>query len=487
MHATLERCETMSTFQSTSLDRPRISTSAGLAPRCPAFVAPSAQEAHWGHGPGNLVRGSALGAVESSGPQQHHPRATQPLSSWNQQRPRHRRQTTGRASRARSPSTLVTDRAKAGMVSIIHRLRFLSARLPHFNVCCFWTRVAIPTANVYHRHCHAMPPPTSRPGQYRWQNESKTYASRVGDTTWEQHESRIRSLHADGRTKNEIIEVLHNEHDFKPSYGQLRKRLDRWFSRATRSNPSSSSTTSPIQSGSNVIQTYISSIRRQFDFRDSSPQSHSRLPQDEELVFRTFTTVLDEDGEEARQSSFPDATVKATDLNDQCERLLPRRNGSATQLSPISSRTSATPTTPHATNEAIQSVSGSDINPPTTTPSATNQADPTINIPAFEIAIDFSDDDEVHEAGPMLAGRWSASTDSKEFEELSTQLSCQYPKRLQDLHHNIDPASRQLVRKVHTSRIRYSCCECGKPIHSSKCKACLHKRCEGCQRGPVQS
>lgn len=332
-----------------------------------------------------------------------------------------------------------------------------------------------------------MPPPTSRPERFRWQNEGKTYASRVGHTTWEEHESRIRSLHADGRTKNEIIEVLHNEHGFKPSYGQLRKKLDRWTSRATRSNPSSSSATSPIQGGSNVIQTCFSSIRRQFDFRDSSPQNHSRLSHDEELAFREFTSVLDEDGDQARQFSFPDATITATDLNDQRERLRPRRIGSATQLSPISSHRSATPTTPHKTNEAIQSVSVSDINPPPTTPSVTNRADPTINIPAFEIAIDFSDDDEGHEAGPMLAGRWSASTDGKEFEELSTQLSCQLPKRRKDLHHDIETTSRKLVKKAHTTRIRYSCCECGKAIHSSKCKACLHKRCERCQRGPVQS
>jgi hypothetical protein len=44
-----------------------------------------------------------------------------------------------------------------------------------------------------------------------------SYAKRIDDKEWQRHEASIRSMHASGRTKSQILEALQEEYAFSPS------------------------------------------------------------------------------------------------------------------------------------------------------------------------------------------------------------------------------------------------------------------------------
>ena len=53
------------------------------------------------------------------------------------------------------------------------------------------------------------------------------YSERVDGRQWDMYKADIALLHAEGRTKPEILDML-RENDFLPSYKQLRTQMDRW-------------------------------------------------------------------------------------------------------------------------------------------------------------------------------------------------------------------------------------------------------------------
>lgn len=355
-----------------------------------------------------------------------------------------------------------------------------------------------------------MPLP-SRSRDLRWQNEGRAYASRVENTTWREHEDRIRSLHAEGRTKNEIIDILHAEHGFKPSYGQIRKKLDRWVPGATRRTRSSSATTLLIQTDSDAIQTSFSSLQRQLDLRHTSVQSNSLLPQDEELIFRTFTSILDEDSDGIRQFPSPNTAITATDVRTRQEQqlrrntrsLVPRSHpnfphnipslpGTSQVVHAIGSAVPATSPPTESHNMQAPSI------PPTTsqadrrtkttaspTPRPSNQANEATNLSTGGLAVaDDSSSEDEDDGSPtrlLLAGCHPTSSYSTKSEMQSRRR-----KRQGSPHDEHDP-DRALNKKKTRLRIKGICCGCGKRSPSPRCRDCKHRMCEKCRRPPSQA
>ena len=292
----------------------------------------------------------------------------------------------------------------------------------------------------------------SKPGTLRWQTGRKPrYAARVGKKKWEKHENAIRSLHAEGRTRNEIIETLDVEHGFRPTYGQLRKWSDRWLPKATRSAHS--------ESGESSLKSCLSSLGSQLHLLGPASKSDACLTPDEERVFKTFTSILDEEPAECEQSS----RWKRTSAGDQsqAEKEHLKRNAAAT-----------------GRQQGI-SASHADSAPSIKRTAEQTTYDESLMPDILEID---SDEEEGRDVGPMWTNRCSASTDSKEFEELSTRLCRQERKRRPCYYHPDLVVEGARVYKKIQKRNRGACCECGKILRSRKCKECHHRACSGCRQ-----
>jgi hypothetical protein len=64
---------------------------------------------------------------------------------------------------------------------------------------------------------------------FRKENEIKNeYASRIDEKTWMLNESTIRSLHAERKSRKEILHLLGTKHDFRLTMGQLNAQMRKW-------------------------------------------------------------------------------------------------------------------------------------------------------------------------------------------------------------------------------------------------------------------
>lgn len=302
-----------------------------------------------------------------------------------------------------------------------------------------------------------MTPPVGPNRQYRWRDAGKSsYAARFDQKEWEKHEEDIRSLHAEGRTKKQILDVLGNQHDFRPSYGQLRKRLGRWLSKTTHSIGLSSVATSLSDRPPSPTKACLDSLGLQ------SLKDGIRLTKEEEKVFKTFTSILD-DANESIELNTGDSEYSSTDA---------KGDFSTNQKDFLQEKS-----LPSGSKDTISSGD----HPPPPTPAKTPQTNQIERHPSTIIAVDSSDDEQPTGFGPLLPNQWSASAESKEFEELSTQLCRQNRKRKRCYSHkDLDSDTPRMTKKIR-QRIRYTCCACGKVAHSRTCEGCRHKRCGGCQ------
>jgi hypothetical protein len=297
---------------------------------------------------------------------------------------------------------------------------------------------------------------------YRWRGDGKSsYAARFHRKVWEKHEKDIRSLHAEGRTKNQILHVLYNQHDFRPSYGQLRKKLGRWFSKTTHSIELSSAATSLSERPLSPKKSCMDSLSLQSS-RDGI--SLTKEEEEEEKVFKTFTSILD-DANESLELSTGDSEHSSTDA---------KGDFSTNQKDVLQQK--GFPSSSKSTTS-----SGDHPPPPTLAkPPQTNQIG---RHPFTVVDVDPDEDEHPTVFGPSLPNQWSASTDSKNFEGLPTQISREYRKRYNS-HQGLDSNTSRVMNKTR-QRMRYTCCACGQVAHSIACEGCMHKRCGGCQTSPI--
>lgn len=303
-----------------------------------------------------------------------------------------------------------------------------------------------------------MPPPC-QPRQYRWQHDGKSpYAPRFGKKEWEKYEKDIKSWHAEGRTKKQIIALLDVKYGFRPSYGQLRKKLDRLLSKVTHSVKSPSPSTCRLQSRSSAPTSRPDSVGHQLPLLLPRSESDVRLTPNEEEMFRTYTSILDE-GNEANitHAKCSPTNVRGTSGPDRQQA---QPNKLLALLSPATS----------LSGDQRASTITAEI----------SQANRMHANPHVDMAVD----DELVESGSVLADQRPTSTDSEDPDGLRTQLyresrerrECEYPNAL---HLNV---SR--IHKTQRVMRRYISCACGKGAHPSNSKSPQHKRCSLCQQRP---
>ena len=65
--------------------------------------------------------------------------------------------------------------------------------------------------------------------RFRQENEVKlNYSARITEAEWERHAEAVKHMHEQRKTRREILETLHNDHEFCPSMAQLNMHMKKW-------------------------------------------------------------------------------------------------------------------------------------------------------------------------------------------------------------------------------------------------------------------
>lgn len=297
--------------------------------------------------------------------------------------------------------------------------------------------------------------------QYRWQDSAKSsYAARFDPEEWEKHEEEIKSLHAKGRTKKQILLVLRNQHGFRPSYGQLRKRLGRWLSKTTKSIARTSSSPSVSQLLPEIPEHSLE--HSNFQPTETDPV----LTKDEEDVFKAFTSILDDANETAdiKFEAPKDASIDDFEGKANVRRKHPARR-------------KAMPSSSLSTNlNDDQSIRSFPF------PFPSSPKDQMITQPSSTtLEVDSDPEEQPTILGPLLPNQSSTSTKSKAFEDSSIELYRQSRNRKRYYSEkDLNPDLPRTTKKARRRR-RFTCCACEKVAHSKSCESCQHKQCVDCR------
>jgi hypothetical protein len=270
----------------------------------------------------------------------------------------------------------------------------------------------------------------------RWKHKRKKYAAQKPQKVWNRYRGIINALHAEGRTYNQIREILIDEHGFETSIGQLRLQLRKILLQAPPRNAAAISSSSPISPSQRpegksrhklivpqqVPGTTDSSIP---SASTSSPSHHvpdppvchldtsrvrlsttgAPLSESVEDVIRKYTTLLDEGIADINPDEVSPVVTDAGSESDQ-QQASQTKSSAPELLDTITIRYKPIPQT---STDTLQTISIPDSS------HAEMEIDPTNDFP--------------NNIGSIMPEGWSGSIESKEVDEFQAELWAQIRNR----------------------------------------------------------